>query len=93
MSNTFDFQEALGLLKIGSKVSRSGWNGKGMFLFFVPGYVTPFQEASWPVSDFFNPGDLITNLPHIAMYTAQGELVPWIASQSDILADDWDLVE
>ncbi len=93
MIDTFDFSEALGLLKLGNKVSRSGWNGKGMFLYLVPGSVFPYHESRLPVTDLFNPGDMITYLPHIDMYTAQGELVPWLASQSDILADDWTLVE
>ena len=32
------------------------------------------------------------SLPYIYMYTAQGDLVPWLASQTDVLADDWQLV-
>jgi hypothetical protein len=33
------------------------------------------------------------SLPYIYMYTAQGDLVPWLASQTDVLSDDWNVVE
>lgn len=69
-----DFGEALHVLKRGMRVSRSGWNGKGMWLELqVP-------DAHSKMS-----------LPYIYMKTADDKLVPWLASQTDVLAEDWQI--
>jgi hypothetical protein len=67
-----DFGLALVYLKRGGKVTRKGWNGKGMWL-------------NLQVPD---PNSKMT-LPYIYMKTADENLVPWLASQTDILAEDW----
>lgn len=83
-----DFGEALQQLKVGNKVARAGWNGKGMWLFLVPanqwglGYDVPF--------DYAEKGNKL--LPWIGMKTADNGFVPWLASQTDILATDWDVI-
>lgn len=85
-----DFQQALSCLKGGRRVARQGWNGKGMFLVLVPGSefpVTadrPFGQAAPELI-----GQTVKYQPHIDMFTAQGTFVPWLASQSDLLAEDW----
>lgn len=76
-----DFGIALGALRAGGQVRRVGWNGKGMFLFYVP---------VWKYTD--GKHDNYPNLPFIAMKTAGDEVVPWLASQTDILATDWESV-
>lgn len=80
-----DFGYALKALKEGCRVARSGWNGKGMWI-----------AISTPRSDQGEMGvdlDYSTmTLPFIFMSTVQGDLVPWLASQTDILADDWSIV-
>lgn len=58
----------------GARVSRSGWNGKGMWL----GLQVPDQHSKM-------------TLPYIYMSTVTGDLVPWLASQTDILATDWNI--
>ena len=73
-----DFGEALAVIKRGGRVERFGWNGRGMWLFLVPG--------GWP---YDNTEPEIPTLPFIAMKTADHKVVPWLASQTDILADDW----
>ena len=70
---TMNFGDALVALKAGQKVTRSGWNGKGMWL----GLQKPDLET----------GKM--TLPYIYMKTADNHLVPWLASQTDILASDW----
>lgn len=82
MSEGFSFSEALDLLKVGRKVARAGWNGKGMWLFVVP-------AEDWAGKDYLGRG----TLPFIAMKTAQGNFVPWLASQTDLLAEDWFVVQ
>lgn len=85
-----NFGEALAALKSGSKVARSGWNGKGMFLFLVPG--SQFQVNRAPLLGIYPEGTQIEYRPHIDMRTVDGQIVPWVASQSDMLCDDWELV-
>lgn len=75
-ANPMSFSMALSSLKIGYRVSRKGWNGKGMWL-----------ELQRP-----DEGSKMT-LPYIYMKTADGHLVPWLASQTDLLSDDWGIVK
>jgi hypothetical protein len=84
-----DIGQAIWCMKNGSKVAREGWNGKGMFLYYVP-------AASYPpltdiAKEAFN-GELVPYGAYIAMKTAQGNVVPWLASQTDLLAEDWGCV-
>ena len=69
-----NFGDALAELKIGNKVARAGWNGKGMWL------ALQVPDANSKMS-----------LPYIYMSTVTQDLVPWLASQTDVLADDWQL--
>lgn len=85
------FGQALRVLKAGSRVARAGWNGKGMFLFLVPG--STFKVNRPPLLGIYPEGAEINYLPHIDMRTATGEIVPWLASQSDMLAEDWYVVD
>jgi len=76
-----DFGEALRALKDGEKVARKGWNGKGMWL-----------ELQMP--DLFSKMTLpyiYLNYPENAQNTP-GARVPWIASQTDMLSEDWEVV-
>ena len=86
-----DFGDAIRLLKQGFKVARDGWNGKGMFLFLVPG--STFKVSRPPLLGIYEEGTEVTYQPHIDMKTAQDTVVPWLASQSDVLAEDWCIVE
>lgn len=85
------FGEALALLKSGHKVARDGWNGKGMFLFLVAG--SRFQVNRAPLLGIYPEGTTIDYRPHIDMRTADGSICVWTASQSDLLAGDWHLVD
>jgi hypothetical protein len=85
------FGLAIEALKRGAKVARTGWNGKGMFLFLVPG--SRFQVNRPPLLGIYPEGTTIDYLPHIDMRTADGKVVPWLASQTDVLAADWQIVE
>ena len=82
-----DFGSALDQLKIGGKVARAGWNGKGMFLFLVPG--STFIVNRPPLLGIYPEGTEINYCPHIDMKTVDGSVVPWVASQTDLLAEDW----
>ena len=83
-----DFSAALKGLRQGYKARRAGWNGKGMFIFLVPGSQITVAEGK-PLAAAFPAGETVNYLPHIDMRTAQGDVVPWLASQTDILGVDW----
>jgi hypothetical protein len=84
------FGLALEALKLGRKVARSGWNGKGMFLFLVPG--STFQVNRPPLLGIYPEGTKVDYCPHIDMKTADNKVVPWLASQTDVLAEDWTVI-
>lgn len=80
-------------LQNGNKVQRAGWNGKGMFLLLIPGSTFTI-DAERPMGKALpsRVGQQVNYLPHVDMYTAQGDFVPWLCSQTDLLALDWELV-
>lgn len=82
------FGDAIHLLKQGKKLARAGWNGKGMYLFLIG---VPGSGDWWTYTNGKN--DNLPLLPFIAMKTAGDEVVPWLASQTDMLADDWTVIE
>lgn len=67
-----DFGWALVALRLGHRVCRRGWNGRGMWLELQ----LPDRQSKM-------------TLPYLYMKTADGNLVPWLASQADVLAHDW----
>lgn len=85
-----DFGTALAALKAGQRVRRAGWNGKDMFLFLVPG--STFAVSRPPLLGIYPEGTVINYCPHTDMKTADGSIVPWLASQTDILAEDWEVL-
>ena len=84
-----NFGLALEALKHGKPVERTGWNGRGMFLYLVPESEYPAQTDIAKITF----GETVPYGAYIAMKTAQGNVVPWLASQTDVLADDWDFKE
>ena len=83
-----DFSWALRELKSGKRMRREGWNGKGVFVFLVPG--SRFQVNRPPLLGIYPEGTWVEYHAHIDMKTASGEVVPWVASQTDVLAEDWE---
>jgi hypothetical protein len=79
------FGHAIEAAKAGAKIAREGWNGKGMFVYYVPAnrYATQTEAAR---SQF---GESVPYRDYLAMKTVNEEVVPWVASQTDILANDW----
>lgn len=88
-----DFGDAIRSLKGGKRVARSGWNGKGMWLALSPGSKALPADKFWagPNREFaLANGGYADVLPSITMKTATGEvLMGWLASQTDMLAEDW----
>ena len=84
------FGLAVEAMEMGKKVARAGWNGKGMFLFLVPGSV--FKVNRPPLLGIYPEGTEVTYCPHIDMKTADNKVVPWLVSQTDVLAEDWSIL-
>ena len=89
-STGLPFGMAIDAMRKGLKVARTGWNGKGMFLFLVPG--STFKVSRPPLLGIYPEGYEVSYCPHIDMKTADEKVVPWLASQTDVLAEDWCLV-
>jgi hypothetical protein len=87
------FGNAVELLKLGHKMTRGGWNGKGMYIYLVgPGRYPPSTPAGEQIAESHTDG-LVPHDPYIAMKTVRGSVVPWLASQGDVLGEDWEIVE
>ena len=89
--NNLNFGDALAEIKQGKKLARAGWNGKGMFLFLVDG--STFKVNRPPLLGIYAEGTEINYHAHVDMKTADGQIVPWLCSQTDMLAEDWGIVE
>jgi hypothetical protein len=86
-----DFGDVIRGLKAGRRYERKGWNGKGMFIFLVAG--STFTVNRELLMSIMGEGTQVQYHAHIDMKTAQGYVVPWLASQPDMLANDWQEVE
>jgi hypothetical protein len=75
----------------GASVRRAGWNGNGMFLFLVPG--STFRLNRPPLLGIYPQGMEIEYDPRVDMKTAQGYVMPWMCSQADLLATDWEIAD
>jgi len=102
---TFSFGDAIKHLKAGKKVARIGWNGKGMYLRLITKKMLNSCQCQFELkryfpdiikrdeSDYRDSGHVEVD-EVIAMRTAPGTIQPgWLASQADILAEDWVLVK
>jgi hypothetical protein len=81
------FSRALELLKAGKCVSRVGWNGRGMYLYLVQG--STFEVNRPPLNQHLPEGTAVSYRAHIDMKCVDGTFVPWLASQSDLIEEDW----
>lgn len=83
-----DFGLAIKVLKSGQKVARFGWNGKGMFVYYVPEGTYPAQtEAAKSI------GEVVDYNPYLAIKNVNGTVSTWVPSINDCLAEDWEVVE
>lgn len=97
--DAMDFSGALIALKGGERVCRRGWNGKGMWLSHVlsihdiPNGGVNIGQPVYRLTIDCEKDAGPTALPWIGMKTADNKFVPWLASQTDMLAEDWMIVE
>jgi hypothetical protein len=88
-----DFSAALDLCKMGSKITRSGWNGPDQYVVLQAGYPDgiPINENTAKATGGV-VGAICKFAPYLMMLNAQEVFVPWLASQGDLLAEDWETV-
>ena len=86
-----NFSEALELIKQGKKLTRTGWNGAKMFVYYVRG--SEFAVNRAPLIDMFANGTIIKYRPHIDLKAVDGTCGVWSISNNDVLANDWEVVE
>ena len=80
-----NFGEALEALKAGKKCRRAGWNGKGIYIEMQK----PDEHSKMTLPYIYIvTTQLITDNP-----AAPKGVVPWLASQTDMLAEDWEIIE
>lgn len=104
----FGFSEALTWLKNGYKVARAGWNGKNMCIYLTEGSEVPYGKCKKAVQDAINCADstrvgdatingneyIVKINPHIDLVCADGSITcGWVASQTDMTAKDWMIVQ
>ncbi len=100
-SEAMTFGHALEAMKLGLKVARAGWNGKNMFVVYMPALYLPcynHQEPGPKVNDrtakHIGKELPLDSQPYLAMFNAQQQWQPgWIATQSDLLSEDWVIVK
>lgn len=96
-----NFGEALQQLNDGKMVQREGWNGKGQFVYRTVGntvskdFIPNFASLPDSVKEFLSKkGEDIVFNSSLTLYNAQGQMQPgWLASQGDLSAEDWQIVE
>lgn len=88
-----NFGKAIEELKNGKRLARKGWNGKGMFIVYQKGYPDGIPCNKQTAEAYgYEEGTLFKCRPYIQMRCADGTHQMWTASQTDILAEDWEVV-
>ncbi len=98
MSENLNFGQAIDALKQGKRIARQGWNGKGVFLFLLPAGTVPtkaiYDPALRAVIESEVGGETFEALGSIRMFTADKKILTgWLASQTDILSEDWQILD
>lgn len=86
-----DFAGALTAIKQGKRLARTGWNGKGLFVFLVPG--STFKVNRPPLLGIYPEGTEINYRAHIDIKNVDGSIAVWVPSQTDLQAEDWGIVQ
>lgn len=84
-----NFSWALLQLKAGRKVQRKNWNASGQYVYMVPANSYP-SVTEVARKEF---GEMVPYNAYLAIKTVQNTVAPWAPSQTDVLSDDWQIVE
>ncbi len=86
-SENMTFGQALEALKAGMKVSRAGWNGKGMFVYYVPADSYPARTPT--AKAYFGDDALVPYNAYLAIKNVDNSVSTWVPSVNDCLSEDW----
>lgn len=84
------FGDALKALKAGQRVARTGWNGKGMFVYLVPAASYPVQTGA--AKAHFGDGAMVPYNAYMAIKNVDETVSTWVPSVNDCIAEDWMLL-
>lgn len=87
MNGPMEFGAALAAAKAGAKISRAGWNGRGMFVYYVPAAAYPAQTGV--AKAYFGKDAMVPYNAYLAIKNVDGTVSTWVPSINDVLADDW----
>lgn len=88
--NQLNFGQALDAIKAGKRIARTGWNGKGMFVYLVPPASYPVQTGA--AKAHFGEGAMVPYNAYMAIKNVDGTVSTWVPSVNDCLAMDWGIV-
>ena len=86
-----NFGQALELVKNGKKIYRDGWNGKGMYVYFVP--AAKYKRCVEAASNIADENDMVQYNSYFAIKNVDNSVSTWVPSVNDCLAEDWRIVE
>lgn len=86
-----DIGQAVNEMKEGGIVARDGWKGENIYLVLI--HSSRSIANTTPLSDIYTEGTEIDGYPYVAMKTADNKTVHWSCSQSDLLAEDWYILD
>ena len=84
------FGEALELVKAGKRIARKGWNGKGMFVYYVP--AASYKAQTGVAKDHFGEEAMVSYAAYLAIKNVNDTVSTWVPSINDVLAEDWSVV-
>lgn len=91
LSSGLTFGDALQALKAGKRVARAGWNGKGMFVYYVR--AAAYLAQSEAAKTYFGENAYVPYAPYLALKGVDERVSPWVPSINDVLAEDWVVLE
>lgn len=91
LSSGLTFGDALQALKAGKRVARAGWNGKGMFVYYVR--AAAYLAQSEAAKTYFGENAYVPYAPYLALKGVDERVSTWVPSINDVLAEDWVVLE
>lgn len=94
MQELVNFGQAIEAAKVGKRITRQGWNGKGMYVVVMPGYPEGVEvNEATQKAHRLPAGTKLVYRPYFQLFTAQNDVAMWSPSGSDALAEDWVILD
>lgn len=88
------FSEAIEQCMKGKRITRKDWNGKGMYVYYTPGHLVSVDDWTGEISGIELLRGTVCVAGHFDMYNAQHvRIIGWLASQTDMSSDQWEVIE